>query len=99
MSLPVAYYSLVLLLLGGLSFYLLRSGWPDRLRRRNAPRKLQVSEIRSLGNRQFLVIVEYESTRLFLGVSQGRIDLLCHLGRDVPEGEDFAPLVREATKP
>ena len=99
MSLPVVFYSLVLLLLAAVSVYVLRQGWPSWLVRRNAPRKLQVSEIRSLGNRQFLVIAEYESTRLFLGVSQGRIDLLCHLGRDVPEEGEFAPLLRKEIKP
>lgn len=99
MSLPVVFYPLALLLLAGLAVYLLRAGWPPGILRKNALRKLQVSEIRPLGNRQFLVIAEYETTRLFLGVSQGRIDLLCHLGRDVPEGEDFAPLLREEIKP
>jgi flagellar protein FliO/FliZ len=99
MSLPVVFYLLVLVLLAALSVYLLRQGWPAGLLRRKAPRKLQVSEIRSLGNRQFLVIAEYEATRLFLGVSQGRIDLLCHLGQDVPGKKEFAPLLREELKP
>jgi flagellar biogenesis protein FliO len=99
MNLPVVFFSLVLLLLSALSFYLMRHGWPAWLLRRNAPRKLQVSEIRSLGNRQFLVIAEYEATRLFLGVSQGRIDLLCHLGRDVPEEGGFASLMQKEIKP
>jgi len=95
MSLPVVFYLVVLLVLAGLAVFLLRSGWPAGFLRKSGPRKLQVSEIRSLGNRQFLVIAEYETTRLFLGVSQGRIDLLCHLGRDAPAGEGFAPLLRE----
>ena len=99
MSQPVVFYLVALLLLAGLAAYLLRAGWPAGLLRKNAPRKLQVSEIRPLGNRQFLVIAEYEATRLFLGVSQGRIDLLCHLGRDVPEEEGFAPLLQKETKP
>lgn len=42
-------------------------------------RKLVVSESRSLGNRQFLVVVEYESERVLLGVTPGRIDYLCPL--------------------
>ena len=99
MSLPVVFYLLVLLLLAVLSVFLMRRGWPSWLLRRKAQRKLQVSEIRSLGNRQFLVIAEYEATRLFLGVSQGRIDLLCRLGPDVPEEKGFAPLLREELKP
>jgi len=96
MGVSVVFYLLVLLLLAAVAIYVARSGWPSSLLRKNASRKLQVAEIRSLGNRQFLVVAEYETTRLLLGVSHGRIDLLCHLGRDALEGEDFAPLVREA---
>jgi flagellar biogenesis protein FliO len=94
-SLSLVFYPLILLLLGAGAFYLMRSGWPSGFLRKNAPRKLQVPEIRPLGNRQFLVIAEYETTRILLGVSPGRIDLLCHLGRDAMEGEAFAPLVRD----
>ena len=42
-------------------------------------RKLVVSESRSLGNRQFLVVVEYENERVLLGVTPGKIDYLCPL--------------------
>ena len=42
-------------------------------------RKLVVSESRSLGNRQFLVVVEFESERVLLGVTPGKIDYLCPL--------------------
>ncbi len=42
-------------------------------------RKLIVSESRSLGNRQFLVVVEYENERVLLGVAPGKIDYLCPL--------------------
>ena len=42
-------------------------------------RKLVVSESRSLGNRQFLVVVEYESERILVGVTPGKIDYLCPL--------------------
>ena len=44
-----------------------------------APRKLVVSESRSLGNRQFLVVVEYERERVLLGITPGKIDYLCPL--------------------
>ena len=98
-GISVAFYLLVLLLLAAVAIYVARSGWPSSLLRKNADRKLHVSEIRSLGNRQFLVVAEYETTRILLGVSHGRIDLLCHLGRDALEGEDFAPLVREPRSP
>jgi flagellar biogenesis protein FliO len=94
-GLSLVFYPVVLLVLAAGAFYLMRSGWSSRFLRKNAPRKLQVPEIRSLGNRQFLVIAEYEATRLLLGVSPGRIDLLCHLGREALEEEAFAPLVRD----
>ncbi len=42
-------------------------------------RKLVVSESRLLGNRQFLVVVEYENERVLLGVTPGKIDYLCPL--------------------
>ncbi len=96
-GLSVIFYPMVLLLLAGVGIYLMRSGWPAGLLKKKAARKLQVSEIRPLGNRQFLVVAEYETTRLLLGVSQGRIDLLCHLGREAAEGEPFARLMPEET--
>jgi len=94
-GLSVVFYPAVLLLLAGVAIYLTRSGWPAGLLQKKAPRKLQVSEIRPLGNRQFLVVAEYEATRLLLGVSQGRIDLLCHLGPEAAEGVPFARLMPE----
>ncbi|MEI6035337.1 MAG: flagellar biosynthetic protein FliO [Verrucomicrobiae bacterium] len=92
-GLSMIFYPMVLLLLAAAAYYFVRSGWAAGILRKSAPRKLQVAEIRPLGNRQFLVVAEYESTRLLLGVSPGRIDLLCHLGRDALEGDDFSPLV------
>ena len=92
----IIFYLMVLALLAAVAVYMVRSGWPSSLLGKKASHKLQVAEIRSLGNRQFLVVAEYEATRILLGVSHGRIDLLCHLGRDPLEGEDFAHLVREA---
>lgn len=47
-----------------------------------APRKLVIAESRSLGNRQHLVVAEYDGRRFLLGVCPGRIDLLSPLGRD-----------------
>ncbi|HYC72662.1 MAG TPA: flagellar biosynthetic protein FliO, partial [Opitutaceae bacterium] len=54
------------------------------LRRRNqavpgAERKLVIAETRSLGNRQYLVVADYEGRKLLLGVCPGRIDLLTKL--------------------
>lgn len=43
-------------------------------------RKLTVSESRSLGNRQFLVVADYDGRKFLLGVCPGRIDMLSPLG-------------------
>ena len=42
-------------------------------------RKLAVTETRSLGNRQYLVVADYEGRKFLLGVCPGRIDLLANL--------------------
>ncbi|MCX6954723.1 MAG: flagellar biosynthetic protein FliO [Verrucomicrobia bacterium] len=40
---------------------------------------LAISETRSLGNRQYLVVASYENKKFLLGVCPGRIDLLAPL--------------------
>ena len=70
--------SFVLLGVCGAGWFLLRRGSRFALGGRS-PRKLVVSESRSLGNRQFLVVVEYECERMLLGVTPGKIDYLCPL--------------------
>jgi flagellar protein FliO/FliZ len=42
-------------------------------------RLLQISETRSLGSRQYLVVASYEGKKFLLGVCPGRIDLLTPL--------------------
>lgn len=42
-------------------------------------RKLTVAETRSLGNRQYLVVADYDGRKFLLGVCPGRIDLLSPL--------------------
>ncbi len=42
-------------------------------------RQLAISETRSLGNRQYLVVASYEDKKFLLGVCPGRIDLLAPL--------------------
>ena len=42
-------------------------------------RKLAIAETRSLGNRQHLVVADYEGKKFLLGVCPGRIDLLTPL--------------------
>jgi len=41
--------------------------------------QLAISETRSLGNRQYLVVASYENKKFLLGVCPGRIDLLAPL--------------------
>jgi flagellar protein FliO/FliZ len=57
-----------------------------RMRRNSAhagvrgDRKLAIAETRPLGNRQYLVVADYEGRKFLLGVCPGRIDLLAPLG-------------------
>jgi flagellar protein FliO/FliZ len=44
-----------------------------------AVRKLAITETKSLGNRQYLVVTSYEGKKFLLGVCPGRIDLLTPL--------------------
>lgn len=72
-------YGVVLVALGvGIYFVLRRGGWRRVMNRSEG--RLQVRETRMLGNRQFLMVVEYETSRLLVGVSPGRIELLTPLG-------------------
>ena len=72
-------YGAVLAVLGvGVFFALKRGGWRNVMKRSEG--RLQVSETRMLGNRQFIMVVEYEDSRLLVGVSPGRIELLTPLG-------------------
>jgi flagellar protein FliO/FliZ len=50
-------------------------------------RKLAVTESRPLGNRQYLVVADYEGRKFLLGVCPGRIDLLSAL----EPGKEKAP--------
>jgi flagellar protein FliO/FliZ len=49
-------------------------------------RSLTLSETRSLGNRQYLVVATYEDKKFLLGVCPGRIDLIAPL-HDAPPVE------------
>jgi flagellar protein FliO/FliZ len=42
-------------------------------------RKLAVAESRALGNRQYLVVADYDGKKFLIGVCPGRIDLLAPL--------------------
>jgi flagellar protein FliO/FliZ len=71
-------YAVVLTVLGtGVILFVKRGGWRQVIKRSEG--RLQVRESRMLGNRQFLMVVEYEDSRLLVGVSPGRIELLTPL--------------------
>jgi len=42
-------------------------------------RKIQIEETRSLGNRQYLVVAEYEGSKFLIGVTPGQIQLVSPL--------------------
>lgn len=44
--------------------------------------ELKIRETKALGNRQFLVVVEYGEQRMLLGVAPGMINHLCYLEHD-----------------
>lgn len=74
---------LILLLLGatvitGAVVYLKRRKIPV-LGRRNDGARLKIQETRMLGNRQFLVVVDYDGRKMLLGVGPGLINHLCVL--------------------
>ena len=45
----------------------------------NKEGKLKVAESRMLGNRQYIMVVEYEDKKILLGVGPGKIDYLTSL--------------------
>jgi flagellar biogenesis protein FliO len=49
--------------------------------------------MRPLGNRQFLLVVAYEETRILLGVTPGKIDYLCPLDATDSPPRDFSALL------
>jgi flagellar biogenesis protein FliO len=81
-------------LLGG-AFWFLRRGGTLFQPRSKGPRKLNISETRLLGSRQYLVVAEYEEQKVLLGVCPGRIDYLCRLGARPSEEEAFAVVLPE----
>jgi flagellar protein FliO/FliZ len=48
-------------------------------------RKLQIEETRNLGNRQYLVVAEYEGQKFLLGVAPGQIQMLSALKNQTGE--------------
>ena len=79
---------MVVLIIGGV--WLMRNGLPS-MQRNKGERKLNISETRSLGARQFLVVAEYENRKMLIGVCPGRIEYLCTLSGSEPEFPKLAP--------
>jgi flagellar biosynthetic protein FliO len=70
-----------LIILGGMAvvaWYLFKRG-VIRKPFANSEGKLKVAESRMLGNRQYIMVVEYEDNRILLGVGPGKIDYLTSL--------------------
>ena len=60
-----------------------------------AQRKLHIEETKSVGNRQYLLVAEYEGRRFLLGVCPGRIDYLSGLDSDpAPPAGSFQELLQ-----
>lgn len=90
-TLQLTLYLVLLLGLFAGGAYLLRNGFAIFQPKLKGERKLQISETRILGNRQFLIVAEYESRKILLGVCPGRIDYLCSLAGAEPEFPKIAP--------
>jgi flagellar protein FliO/FliZ len=79
-------------LVGALALAAAGTWWLWRSRNQARPgsrpgRRLVIEETRSLGNRQYLIVAAYEEKKLLLGVTPGRIKLLC----DLPTDEEAGP--------
>lgn len=77
-------FGLTAMAAGGI--YIMRRGLPFG-RSKSTENRLHVLETKMLGNRQFLVVVEYEDSRMLLGVSPGKIEHLSALDSPCPELE------------
>jgi flagellar protein FliO/FliZ len=56
-------------------------------------RKLQIDETRPLGNRQYLIVANYDGKKFLLGVTPGRINLLTPL-----DSVDTSPRPSDSTE-
>jgi flagellar biogenesis protein FliO len=83
-SVQIAVYFILIIALLAAGLYYTRTGFSGLNGKGKGERKLVVTETRTLGNRQFLVVAEYENRKMLLGVCPGRIDYLSTLS----EGND-----------
>ena len=91
-------YITLLAALAGAAIYLIKFGIPLHRSRSKEERKLQVLEMRPLGNRQFLIVVGYDDTRMLLGVTPGKIDYLCPLDSVSTNPADFSQIMDQSEK-
>jgi len=91
-------YVTLLAALAGAAIYLIKFGIPLHRNRSKEERKLQVLEMRPLGNRQFLIVVGYDDTRMLLGVTPGKIDYLCPLDSVSTNPADFSQIMDKSEK-
>jgi len=92
-KLGIYFVTLAGLVIGG--YFILKRGLPLRAIRASESR-LHLRETKMLGNRQFLVVAEYEGSRILLGVGPGRIEYLCPL--DGPDETTPSPLPSRGLK-
>ncbi len=87
-------YLLILGAMGVAAWYLFKRG-VFRKPFSNKEGKLNIAESRMLGNRQYIMVVEYEDNKILLGVGPGKIDYLTSL-----QGyrNDFPKLEPEVSK-
>ncbi|MEA3212867.1 MAG: flagellar protein FliO/FliZ [Chthoniobacter sp.] len=85
-------YFVVLVALAAGGFYFLKRGLPLRSAR-IGENQLQLLETKMLGNRQFLVVVKYEDSKMLLGVGPGKIQYLCPLES---ADEDMENLIKKS---
>ena len=71
-------YLLILGAMGVGAWYLFKRG-VFRKPFSNKEGKLNIAESRMLGNRQYIMVVEYEDNKILLGVGPGKIDYLTSL--------------------
>ncbi|TVR49995.1 MAG: hypothetical protein EA425_11035 [Puniceicoccaceae bacterium] len=90
---PIIGYFIILAGLGVVVWHLVRRGGFKRAFDKSEGR-LHVTETRMLGNRQFLLVVDYDGQKVLLGVVPGRIDYLCALNEST-SFEEVRPSTRE----
>lgn len=72
------FYLGIMVGIGALIIWVIKRGnLPINLRKKAST--LRVAETHMLGNKQFLIVVEYEEQKLLLGVGPGMINYLTHL--------------------